>query len=156
MSYNYGNGMNYMGQNNGMITMNLLKRFDTTRNFVFFAGPNPLMMAANLLNNAFNGPQGMNGGPQHNMGLGPMGASPQPPSNWREMMNKNAAQQRMYPNQMGPQMHQGQRMGGGGGGPHKRFRDNKGATINKPQQVTFQAKFLKVGVVLGAGNLILI
>jgi len=124
MSYNYGNGMNYMGQNNG---------------------PNPLMMAANLLNNAFNGPQGMNGGPQQNMGMGPMGASPQPPSNWREMMNKNAAQQRMYPNQMGPQMHQGQgqRMGGGGGGPHKRFRDNKGATINKPQQVTFQAKFLK-------------
>ena len=38
MSYNYGNGMNYMGQNNGMITMNLLKRFDTTRNFVFLQG----------------------------------------------------------------------------------------------------------------------
>ena len=126
--------------------MNLLN--SSTLATWFYAGPNPLMMAANLLNNAFNGPQGMNGGPQQNMGMGPMGASPQPPSNWREMMNKNAAQQRMYPNQMGPQMHQGQgqRMGGGGGGPHKRFRDNKGATINKPQQVTFQAKFLKVGL----------
>ena len=158
MSYNYGNGMNYMGQNNGMIKDEFVKKVRHYSQLRFFAGPNPLMMAANLLNNAFNGPQGMNGGPQQNMGMGPMGASPQPPSNWREMMNKNAAQQRMYPNQMGPQMHQGQgqRMGGGGGGPHKRFRDNKGATINKPQQVTFQAKFLKVGVVLGAGNLILI
>ena len=107
------------------------------------------------MNNAYNGPPGMNRAPQ-SMGMGPMGpnnmgVSPQPPSNWREMMNKNAAQQRMYPNQMGPQMHQGQgqRMGGGGGGPHKRFRDNKGATINKPQQVTFQAKFLKVGCCVG-------
>ena len=38
MSYNYGNGMNYMGQNNGMINDEFVKKFDTTRNFVFLQG----------------------------------------------------------------------------------------------------------------------
>lgn len=120
--------MNYMGQNNA-------------------PGPNQLMMAANMLNSAFNGSPGMNRAPQ-NMRMGPVGpnnmdASPQPPSNWRDMMNKNAAHQRMYQNQMGPQMHQGQRMGGGGGphnmgmpmrgnGPNNRAKP--GVKFQKPQQ----------------------
>merc|ERR1712066_57471 len=87
----YGNGMNFMGQNNS-------------------PGANPFMLAANMLSNAFNG--GMNRGSPQGMGMGPMGptnmaASPQPPGNWRDMMNKNAAQQRMYQNQGGPHVRGG-------------------------------------------------
>ena len=84
-------------------------------NFCAAPGANPFLMAANMLSNAFNG--GMNRG-SPGMGMGPMGptnmaASPQPPGNWRDMMNKNAAQQRMYQNQMGPQMR-------GGAGPYNK------------------------------------
>ena len=103
-----------------------------------------------MMNNAYNGPPGMNRAPQ-SMGMGPMGpnnmgVSPQPPSNWREMMNKNAAQQRMYHNQMGSQSHQGQRMaGGGGGGPHKMGMPMRGKSPgNRAQQ---GVKFQKVGAV---------
>ena len=79
-------------------------------NFCAAPGANPFMLAANMLSNAFNG--GMNRGSPQGMGMGPMGptnmaASPQPPGNWRDMMNKNAAQQRMYQNQGGPHVRGG-------------------------------------------------
>ena len=101
-----------------------------------------------MLNNALHGSPGMNRAPQ-NMGMGPMGpsnmgASPQPPMNWREMMNKNAAQQRMYHHQMGPQMHQGQRMGGGGGPNNKSMPMRGKSPNNRAQQ---GVKFQKVGAV---------
>ena len=154
MSYPYGNGMNYMGQNNGEILESIIWTLNKLHFSIFCVhvapGPNQLMMAANMLNSAFNGSPGMNRAPQ-NMRMGPVGpnnmdASPQPPSNWRDMMNKNAAHQRMYQNQMGPQMHQGQRMGGGGG-PHNMGMPMRGNGPNNRAKPG--VKFQKVGSVPG-------